>query len=544
MSNVDIVNSAKAILSERASDFDAYSAYGEVLDNSIEANSDKMKIFFDISPDRSRGKTFKKINSVLFGDNGVGMNKDTLHHCMQLGYSSRYGNRTGIGRFGVGMTKAAIHECKRVEIFSKTIDSAEWFYVYIDIDEIVETGDSSIKEPIIKKLPKEYQNFVGDKNGTIVVWTKYDRQDKNADDIIEEAKIWIGRTFRKFIFENRKFFINNAEIKAIDPLYLNPEFTNFPEDPKAESWGEDYIDWTIDDPDLLKNATPKKSRIHIRFSLLPKSFMEPGRRIAGDHLESRIRYIDRNEGISILRNNREVRDPENHIPYWKPQFKEIDRWWGCEILFNAELDNWFQVKNIKRGAAPLKELREELQTKINSVRASMVKEVQKHWDEIEKRKIIEPPGPEVSPTHVKSKQIAEETVVETKPEDKAGKGMNVDDEIRKYLNVHFGQLSDDQRKAFIDYFKKSMVTIIEKPSGAPNFFEVVNFGDGKKNITYNTKHVFFERYFAILNEINSENGTSSNNGQEILILIDLLVIAFSLAVEFINMKMRKKNGHS
>jgi len=527
MSNVDIVNSAKSILSERASEFDAYSAYGEVIDNSIEANAKNIKIEFSTSLDKSRGKNFRKINRIIFGDDGIGMDKDTLHHCLQLGYSTRYGDRRGIGRFGVGMTKAAIHECKKIEIYSKTAESADWYYVYIDIDEIVETGNSSIKEPLKKSLPSEYLDFVPSKKGAIVIWSNYDRQDKSADYIMEEAKVWIGRTYRKFIFERRKIYINNEEIKAIDPLFINTEFTKFPNDPKATSWGEDELPWIIDDPDLLKDGASRESIIRIKFSLLPKEFLKPGRRIAGDTAENKARYIDRNEGISILRNNREVRAPEDHIPYWKPQFKEVDRWWGCEISFDAELDNWFQVHNIKRGAQPLKELREALQEKINHVRSTLVKEVQKYWDTLEKP---EPPPDDLQDDlkHGKSQKIAKDTVKETKPEDNAGKGKDFEKEIKDYVEINFKNLSPEKQKAFIDYFRKNMITILEQPSNAPNFFEVVHFGDGKKNVTYNTKHVFFERYFTILNHL-KDNGNNENFQEEILVLIDLLVVAFSLA---------------
>ena len=69
-----------------------------------------------------------------------------------------------------------------------------------------------------------------------------------------------------------------------------------------------------------------------------------GRTKAGDHPDNVKRYINRNEGISLLRNDREVRDPQYDIPFWTPKWRPEDRWWGCEVSFDAELDNWFQVK--------------------------------------------------------------------------------------------------------------------------------------------------------------------------------------------------------
>ena len=109
---VRIFSDAQAIQSERASDFDVYSAYGEVLDNSVEADASNIKMKFSTSTDKGRGKNFLHINSVAFGDDGNGMDDEILHHCLQLAYSSRNGSRKGIGRFGVGMTKGAISQCQ------------------------------------------------------------------------------------------------------------------------------------------------------------------------------------------------------------------------------------------------------------------------------------------------------------------------------------------------------------------------------------------------------------------------------------------------
>ena len=89
--------SGKAFESLRDSDFDSCSALAEVIDNSIQADAKNIKITFDLL-----GKDV--IERVLFSDDGKGMNKDILQNCLRMGWSSRYNDRTGIGRFGVGMT--------------------------------------------------------------------------------------------------------------------------------------------------------------------------------------------------------------------------------------------------------------------------------------------------------------------------------------------------------------------------------------------------------------------------------------------------------
>ena len=112
---------------------------------------------------------------------------------------------------------------------------------------------------------------------------------------------------------------------------------------------------------ITKNgqANNQKSNISIDISLLPEEYRS--RQGAGGSAHAKERFIDRNEGISILRNDREVF--YGHIPYGKSRSTfqdEKNRFIGCEINFNAELDDWFSVKNIKRGAVPIRDLKDKI----------------------------------------------------------------------------------------------------------------------------------------------------------------------------------------
>ena len=133
--SVLLVNDALALESMRASDFDAYSAYGEVIDNSIQADAHfvDIKVFYQ----SKAGNQAEPINKIAFADDGDGMDKQVLHQCLQLGYSSRYNDRAGIGRFGVGMTLAAINQCKRVDVYSRT-GPGDWPWTYLDLEEVKE----------------------------------------------------------------------------------------------------------------------------------------------------------------------------------------------------------------------------------------------------------------------------------------------------------------------------------------------------------------------------------------------------------------------
>ena len=172
------------IQSLRKSDFDCYSAYGEVIDNSTQAKAKNIKIEFDVIS-RGTGKNQKEIiDRIAFGDDGIGMNEQVLENCLTLGWSSRYNDRTGIGRFGVCATLAALHECPHIKVFSKT-SQTEWHSVLVEVA-IDKNGQpdpenqKEISKPIKDAIPKEFEKLVGKDSGTLVVWSNNDTNDINA----------------------------------------------------------------------------------------------------------------------------------------------------------------------------------------------------------------------------------------------------------------------------------------------------------------------------------------------------------------------------
>ncbi len=98
---VDLVLADNALISLRASGHDYCSAVGEVFDNSIQANANniRLKLFKDKRVVGANSKRTEVVDRVAIGDDGDGMDANVLHHALQLGYSSRYDDRTA-GLFG------------------------------------------------------------------------------------------------------------------------------------------------------------------------------------------------------------------------------------------------------------------------------------------------------------------------------------------------------------------------------------------------------------------------------------------------------------
>jgi hypothetical protein len=523
MPDISFFQGSNAVDSLRNSDFDAISAYGEVVDNSIQADAKNVRIKFSC---QAKSHGYQIIERIAFGDDGKGMDAETLNHCLQIGWSSRYNNRDGIGRFGVGMTLGAIHECKKVEIYSKQ-QGGEWLVTCLDLADVRTT----IPEPKAANIPNEYKDLVGKESGTLVVWSKYDRQSDNAVKLREDAVVWMGRTYRYFIWDDDlQISIDGESVKAIDPMYYTTEKTRFPDDTPSSLFEEMVISWPVDSFDAPANA-PTESNIRIRMSLLDESLRpHPG---AGGGAEATKRYIDMNDGISILRNRREVY--YGHIPYWStassvkgwPRFEEKDRFWGCEIHFDAILDRAFTVKNIKRGALPSQQLKASIKDQITPTRNHCIEKIDEVWDlyRQNQRNKNKPEGDGDSIGRPEDHADAEKTAKNT-PTDKSAIDSDkiFDVEADAFIDRNFNKFSKEQKAAAKALFGSQPFTIMEDTWQGSQFVEA-SFLGGKSVLRYNMSHIFFKEVYEIIEGLKEEDNNYEEAIRNLKALIDLLIIA-------------------
>ena len=518
------------IHSLRKSDFDCYSAYGEVMDNSIQAKAKNIRVEFE-SISRGTGKNQKEIiDKVIFGDDGIGMDKKTLENCLTLGWSSRYNDRGGIGRFGVGCTLAALHECIHIKVYSKTKDG-EWHSVYVKVavdskGQPDPENQKDISQPIQENIPKEFSKLAGNESGTLVVWSDNDSNDVRASEVIEETKIWSGRTYRKFIWKNTNIIINGENVKAIDPLYVETKKTKFPDDPKAFEYSSSNISWPVEEN---LNTNKKESTIKIRTSLLPIQFRY--RKFLGGGEEAKKRFIDRNEGISILRNNREVF--YGIPPFWPrggvsfSDNTDANRWWGCEILFNAEIDKSFIVKNIKRGAVPVLTLRHAINDKIKGITKQALEKVRDDWAKYEQEKKDEEKKNKTFTGHEEAENIAKKT-----PQEK--NTLTKDKDPKKLTQEATDKLLTEQQKQmraqWETKFETQPFTIIDNSWKGNEFVQVGHTAKGAV-LSYNDRHLFHKKLLEIKKIIEKSDNPEDTReaAKKLNNLIDLLLISYCKA---------------
>ncbi|HAJ63402.1 MAG TPA: ATP-binding protein, partial [Cyanobacteria bacterium UBA8543] len=203
----DLVEPGAALTSLRDNGLDLPTAIGEAVDNSQQARATLVQI--DMR-EVSEGKS-KKVDRVVIADNGIGIPGSILAKCLKFGWSSRFNDRTGLGRFGVGMVIAALSQARRLEVYSKPSDSEDIFFAYWDLEEIDKDPDFKIRCRKLDKLPKDLVSCVQYQNGnefesyTIVVWEKVDRitgggrYGNSLENQYSSVRKFLARAYRKFI---------------------------------------------------------------------------------------------------------------------------------------------------------------------------------------------------------------------------------------------------------------------------------------------------------------------------------------------------------
>lgn len=519
---VDLFKVDRVLTSLRESDFTLESAIGEIIDNSLQAKGNIVKILMIEAQRKVNVRSSTVTGKIGFYDDGIGMDDGVLHGCLQMGYSTRYNDRSGIGRFGVGATLAAISQCQRIEIYSRTTDDGPFSWTYIDLEEISSGDMEYIPIPIEKEIPDEFKGIVNPVgSGTLIVWDKCDRIQVDSrgttitfNSVHTSLSHWIGRTYRTFLDGGIKITLNERDIYPHDPLYIMPSKLH-PEVVPATEIEPIVI------PVQIPNLEDKTSDVIIRMTLIDKSLRAV--RGSGSSPEAKKLRIPDNEGISVLRAGREIAYDVIREVQGSPQ--DIDRWWGCEISFDPELDELWQVRNIKRGARPVDSLTEQIRSRISRTIKTFRDQIQADWKKTTNEEN------KVQGVHHVSEDIAREV----EPRSVKGRaGKNTPSEQKEKLVNELLETKTETQEQFEERkerFYQQPFTILDSDWPGSEFFESKYFGD-QIVIQYNNRHPFFEKVYRRLLEIEKSEEPVEVNSDLIALVrnaIDLLLVGYSKA---------------
>jgi hypothetical protein len=375
---VDIVQVDRALESWRDAGFDLTAAVGEVVDNSIEAGATIVRV--QTFP---RGERPKAIDTVAFSDDGNGVQPEILPHVLSLGFSTRYGQRSGMGRFGVGLKLAGLSHARRIEVYSRHASDNVVWAAYLDLDEVADGTQTHITSHRLKAFPPEFASLMasarGDEHetGTLVVWRKVDRLQAggrfNTDlsQRLSEVRSFLARAYRRFLDGGVSIELNGRNIDLHDPTFQL-------DSPRVVQKLQAQARGTVVSHDEIEIDGFK---VKVTVALVPDELILP--RGGGNDRLLQDMNIPENEGrISFLRQGREINYDQvaKMLPggvHWG------DRYIGIEVEFPAALDEYFQVRHVKRGVVPVDRLRAELRTTLRRPVLAARKRIQARWDALD-----------------------------------------------------------------------------------------------------------------------------------------------------------------
>ncbi|MFG2956391.1 ATP-binding protein [Streptomyces sp. NPDC048291] len=533
-SRADLIQVDKALESMRDAGYDLTAAAGEPLDNSIEADATILRVLPIYGPGKS------SIEQLIFADDGTGIDPAILHHVLSMGYSTRYGQRQGLGRFGVGLKLAALSLGERIDVYSKRTNDSRIFHSYIDLQEISSGKQQHTSTTVADEWPRVAAELMVDKNGkpfdsgTVVIFGKIDRLNDGGSygtslqEKIADLRKFIARAYRTFIDTGRTFELDGKVVTLHDPLFLkdNPRIIKQykPEDPRGR---------IVEETDLEIDG----HKVHVTVALVPEEF-RPAEGSGGSHDVTgrdirEFQINTENTGkISILRNGREIYYAI--VPRILPGgiTDKVTRYLAIEVSFPADLDEYFQVRHVKRGAEPVNKLRDELRAWLARPVKQARKDIRDHWRYRESQQRLD------KGEHTRSMDSAE-TASARLPKAVAGRDITPErqeqavEETIQDLNLD-PEADASRIQQIREQIESKPITLLDLQWPGKELFDIEHL-NSKSIVKLNHRHTFFREVYNPLKKV-ADNGADGMAPEDMMDLarraeeaIDLLLMAYARA---------------
>lgn len=514
-SRIPMFKHGKALLSLRDSGHSLPTALGEVVDNAIEARAHRIRIELQAVEETVGSKKVKHVSRIAVADDGDGMDIYTLQHYLQIGFSSRYMSTKTMGKYGVGAKLAAINFARRIDVWSRQDGDATWKHVRFDLDDALRDEEAEgkgdtvfIDPPDETPIPKDLLNVLPNGSGTLVVWDRIDRLEHgrgmvNFNEQLLEIQKELSRMFREYLDGGIIISVQGTDILPHDPLFLmkgtwgdtvltkekaRQSKDNAPRDGVLEHFEAEVIaDVTI--PVGTSNA-------RIRVTLYPHEVTRK-RYSGGDTLAKQLRVPENEGAISFMRMKREI--AYTTVPRILPLgVKDSDRFIGIEVSFDPILDDFFGVRNVKRGVEPHGELRDRIREVLGRFIPTARKMLEERWGRVSRE------SNETTGTHAPIMD-ALRTADVTMPKGKVAQ-LPKDEELRK-LDELARDVGHTEKEAKEEYLRKirELPFVIESVDfPGKTFIDVTHLGH-QVIIRVNTRHRFYRELWEPLQKISTTN---------------------------------------
>jgi len=542
---IPVINIGQALLSLRDSGYSLATALGEVIDNALEARANRIRIRLDEAAG-ARGK--KHVHRIAVADDGSGMAPETLYYYLVIGFSTRYMRKDTIGKYGVGAKFAALNFGKRVDVWSRDTADGAWLHTEFDLGEAIKVEQEgkpvTLGKPSAKPVPADLQDLLPADTGTLVVWSEVDRLEEGrlADDFNSlrlELEKELSRIFRSFIDGGIVIEVNDKKLIPNDPLMLmRGAWHDFVINKQIAKESNGKKEKTIQkaakaerhyEAEIILDEKIKigRSVARLRVTLFPQEVVrKPG--ISGDELGRELKLKENLGNLSFMRLNREV--SFTNVPRILPRgVQDPDRFIGIEVAFNPDLDDYFGIRNVKRGVEPHGEVRDRIRELLQRAIPLARKKIDEIWDLVAKTE-HENDGEHAAVTEaVKevNQLMPKGRVEETKTPDES-------EQMLSELASDLGYDKEEDRREYLERIRNLPFVLESVSFPGPTFIDTQHVRD-QVIIRVNTRHPFYRDMWNPISEL-AQRDPGEISGEEAtraarraLEAMQLLVIAYAKA---------------
>ncbi len=295
---------------------------------------------------------------IVVTDDGAGMSARHMQQALAFGGTTRFGDRSSLGRFGMGLPNGVLSQARRAELYSWRGRQVLW--TYLDFDEVVQGTYVTIPSPK-RVVPPD---FVGKSpQGSAVRLLKCDRLDyRRRSSLLTRLEHDLGRIYRHFIGTRLKLTLNGKKIPPYDPLCIQKN--------AVVNGGRLFGDALRYQ---LTSISGAPGEVVVRFAELP---VEDWHGLTNS--EKQKLGLTRSSPVSIVRAGREI----DHGWYFmgSKRRENYDDWWRCEIAFDPTLDEFFGITNSKQRIVPRQALIETLASDIEQVARALNSRVRRRFE--------------------------------------------------------------------------------------------------------------------------------------------------------------------
>jgi hypothetical protein len=336
---MDLVDPMNFLLATRDTGYKSTSlVVAEFIDNAIQAGAGKVSV--NIRP----GSDSQFPVEISVADDGAGMDAQTLSCALAFGGSSRFNDRSSLGRYGMGLPNGAVNCARRVEVYS-------WQYspvmrVVLDLDEISAKGHGRLTGAV---LADDVPFAISSPTGTAVRLLRCDRVEyRRPAALARRLRADLGRIYRYFLSHNLELRVNDKVVEPVDPMFL-------------EEWSKSSGARIFGDPLIYSLAGEAGSgQVSVRFSELPVDRWHDL-----PVAEKREMGVTGAPSVSVVRAGREI--DRGWFFMGAKRRENYDDWWRCEVRFEPVLDELFGITHAKQAVSPRSELLEVLGPDMESI---------------------------------------------------------------------------------------------------------------------------------------------------------------------------------